>query len=245
MVSIAKNAVEAFKLLKLEDMPIAVNLSLEKPSGLKRLNDKIVACCMIKKAREIGPFYTDKNGQSCEAGSFVMGLSDIPDAYESGAYGAALKICKTPKVMQRIYRELPIIDKGYAHYISVAPLDQADFEPDIVVVTCTTTWKAYTLLRAYTYNSGKTWKGESSPAPGCSWMFAYPYVRGEINIVIPSGGMFRTHAMRENELIIVIPIEQLNGVVQGLEEMPLILPHHRPGGEKVRNRIRKKLGLKG
>ena len=141
-----KDAVEAFRLLGSESVPVAIKLSLEKPSGVERLDGKLYACGMVKKAREIGPFYMDKGGQACMAGSYVMGLGDVPDAYHSGAYGAALKVCKTPKAMQRIYRNLPRIEKGHVSYVSAAPLDQAEFEPDVVIVTCTTTWKAYTLL---------------------------------------------------------------------------------------------------
>jgi uncharacterized protein (DUF169 family) len=240
-----QEAVEALRFLELERAPVAFKFSLEKPSGIKKLDRKLVACGMVKEAREIGPFYTDKDGQACMAGSYVMGLGDVPDAYESGAYGAALKICKTPKAMQRIYRNLPRIQKGRASYVSVAPLDKAEFEPDVVIVTCTTTWKAYTLLRAYTYDSGKTWRGESSVALGCAWMFSYPYVTGELNVVIPSGGMFNNRVIQKDELIIAIPLEQLYGIVRNLKEMPMILPHHAPGGEAIRNRIRKELGIEG
>jgi uncharacterized protein (DUF169 family) len=66
-----KDAVEAFGQLELERMPVAFRFSLEKPSGIKKLDEKVVACGMVKKAREIGPFYTDKDGQACMAGSFV------------------------------------------------------------------------------------------------------------------------------------------------------------------------------
>jgi len=238
-----KDAAEAFRLLGLESVPVAMKFSLERPSGIGRLDEKLFACGMPKKAREIGPFYMDKGGQACMAGSYVMGLGDVPDAYHSGAYGAALRICKTPKAMQRIYRSLPRIEKGNVSYVSVAPLDRAEFEPDVVIVSCTTTRKAYNVLRAYSYASGKTWRGESTPALGCAWAFSYPYLTGEVNIVIPSGGMFNNHAMQEDELIVAIPVEQLHGIAKSLKEMPMVLPHHAQGGEAIRSRIRRELGL--
>jgi uncharacterized protein (DUF169 family) len=242
-----KDVVEAFGLLELERAPVAFKFSLEKPSGLKRLDEKVIACGMIKKAREVGPFYSDNDGQACIAGRFVLGFGDAPHAFECGAYGAALKICKTPKAMQRMYRSLPMIEKGHASYVCAAPLDKAEFEPDVVVVTCNTTWKAFNLLRAYSYDSGKTWKGESTPGLGCAWMFSYPYITGEANVVIPSAGMFNPYnnAIDRDELIIAIPLEQLYGIVRNLKEMPMVLPAHAPGGDEWKRKLRKELGIEG
>jgi uncharacterized protein (DUF169 family) len=238
-----KDVVEAFGLLELERVPVAFKFSLEKPSGIKRLDEKVVACGMVKRAREVGPFYSDNDGQKCMAGRFVLGFGDVPDVFESGEYGAALKYAKTPKAMQRIYRTLPKIEKGHASYVCAAPLDKAEFEPDVVVVTCNTTWKAFNLLRAYSYDSGKTWKGESTPALGCAWMFSYPYITGEVNVVIPSGGMFNNNAIDRDELIIAIPLDQLYGIVRNLKEMPMVLPAQAPGGEEWKRKLRKDLGI--
>ena len=238
-----KDVLEAFGKLELERVPVAFRFSLDKPKGLQRLDEPLIACGMVKKAREIGPFYSDHDGQKCLAGRYVLGLGDVPEVFENGAYGSALKYAKTPKAMQRIYRKLPKIEKGHVSYVSAAPLDKAEFEPDVVVVTCATTWKAFNLLRAYSYDSGKTWKGESTAALGCAWMFSYPYITGEVNFVIPSGGMFHNHVIDRDEMIIAIPLEQLYGLVRNLKEMQMIMPAQAPGGDEWKRQLRKDLGI--
>jgi hypothetical protein len=55
--------------------------------------------------------------------------------------------------------------------------------------------------------------------------------------------MFNNHAMQDDELIIAIPTEQLYGIAKSLKEMPIVLPHHAQGGEAIRSRIRRELGL--
>ena len=77
--------------------------------------------------------------------------------------------------------------------------------------------------------------------PSCS----YPYITGEVNIVIPNAGMFNpiNNVIDRDELIIAIPLEQLYGIVRNLKEMPMVLPSQAPGGEEWKRKLRKELGI--
>jgi uncharacterized protein (DUF169 family) len=120
------------------------------------------------------------------------------------------------------------------------------FDPDVLIILATTT-QAEILLRAASYETGQMWHSRYSSAIGCAWLFAFPYLDGEINF-IPTGlgfGMRRRKLFPEGRHFISIPFNRLPSLLETLRSMPWVPRPYRPDGSEYVKGLRKKLGLDG
>ena len=80
---------------------------------------------------------------------------------------------------------------------------------------------------------------------GCSWLFAYPYLSGEMNFVSTGlgFGMRRRKLFPEGLHIISIPFDQITPLLQTLQEMPWVPRPYQADGLEYVNQLRIKLGL--
>jgi uncharacterized protein (DUF169 family) len=143
-----------------------------------------------------------------------------------------------------LYTYIPKISDGVVKYIALSPLPKMVFDPDVLIILATTT-QAEILLRAMSYETGRMWHSRYSSAIGCAWLFAYPYLNGEINF-IPTGlgfGMRRRKLFPEGRQFISIPFDRLPSMLETLRTMPWIPRAYRPDGLEHVKRLRKKLGL--
>ncbi len=76
------------------------------------------------------------------------------------------------------------------------------------------------------YTTGAMWDSEMTNVMGCAWIFAYPFVTGEVNYITTglSCGMKAKKVFPEGRQIISIPYNWLPTIAQNLQEMAWVLP---------------------
>ena len=227
-----------------EMQPVGVKFLSKRPDMVRRLDENIAFCEMLKKAQEGNSFYTDKENHTCDAGLYVLGQSDAPEPYLSGEFGAGLKIFEEPRSASRLYQYIPKINRGVVKFVAFSPLDKLSFEPDVLIIFAKTS-QTEILLRAMSYKTGKMWLSKYSPAIGCAWIFIYPYLTGELNYTIAGlgHGMKRRKLFPEGMQIISIPFDLLSSILQTLQNMPWILPAYEPDGKEFVKRLLNQLGI--
>jgi len=79
---------------------------------------------------------------------------------------------------------------------------------------------------------------------GCTWMYLYPYLTGELNYwpANLSAGMKLLKVFPEGMLVLSIPYDLLPTILKNLQDMPWVLPIHQ-GGEEFRLRLKRELGM--
>ena len=227
-----------------EMQPVGVKFLSKRPDMVRRLDENIAFCEMLKKAQEGNSFYTDKENHTCDAGLYVLGQSDAPEPYLSGEFGAGLKIFEEPRSASRLYQYIPKINRGVVNFVAFSPLDKLSFEPDELIIFAKAS-QTEILLRAMSYKTGKMWLSKYSPAIGCAWIFIYPYLTGELNYTIAGlgHGMKRRKLFPEGMQIISIPFDLLSSILQTLQNMPWILPAYEPDGKEFVKRLLNQLGI--
>jgi uncharacterized protein (DUF169 family) len=236
--------IEVSKKLDLDLPPVAVGFSVKPPVGVKQMEDNIALCEMLKRAQEGKARYMAPENHDCDAGLVLIGKS-APSVFESGEFGAGIQVVNHYRAMRRIYDILPRLDPGSnINYIAFSPLDQLAFEPDLLVVVAETD-QAEILLRAMSYSTGKVWTSKTTSVMGCAWIYAYPYVTGELNYVATgmSHGMKRRKVLPPGKLLISIPYELFGTMLHNLETMPWVLPLFRSDAEEFRKNLAVELGL--
>ena len=227
-----------------EMQPVGVKFLSKRPDMVRRLDENIAFCEMLKKAQEGNSFYTDKENHTCDAGLYVLGQSDAPEPYLSGEFGAGLKIFEEARSASRLYQYIPKINRGVVHFVAFSPLDKLSFDPDVLIIFAKAS-QTEILLRAMSYKTGKMWLSKYSPAIGCAWIFIYPYLTGELNYTIAGlgHGMKRRKLFPEGMQIISIPFDLLSSILQTLQNMPWILPAYEPEGKEFVKRLLNQLGI--
>jgi uncharacterized protein (DUF169 family) len=207
-----------FENFKFERKPIGVKYSLKKPESIQPLNKSLALCELFKEAQNSQPFYATKENIQC--GEQLLGMAEFPPLMHSGSLGPMFAMFKNPQANSRIYEYIPALSKDSVKYVSLAAIDQMDFDPDVLIITATVS-QAEVILRASTYASGKMWSNRGTTCLACSWIFTYPYVSGEINYTVSGLGfsMKARGVLPEGLMIISIPADKILPLIDNLKDM--------------------------
>lgn len=245
-MTITKRELSVLDRFNFEVQPVGVKFLARQPDRIERLEEKLAFCEMLKKAQEGKTFFADAETQACDAGLYVLGQAEAPGPYISGEFGAGLKIFEEPRSAARLYHYIPRINPGVVNYVAFSPLNQLDFDPDVLVILAQT-GQTEILLRATSYRTGEMWASKYSAAIGCAWIFIYPYLSGELNYVMTGlgHGMKRRKLFPKGRQLVSIPFDRLPSLLQNLQEMPWDLPACQPDGNQFVQRLVNELGLAG
>ncbi len=202
-----------------EKPPVGVKFHPFKPQGLERPGRLLDFCEMLVEAQNGNAFYATKDDFTC-IGPMLLGMREMKPKSESGFVGVKLGIFKEARANRRIYRILPRLSGKIINYVSFAPLDKMGFDPDILIILASVS-KAEILNRARSYTSGEPWTAKATTVAGCAWLYIYPYLTGEINLTVTGFG-FGMKARRlfpEGRILMTIPWDRINDVLQNLSEM--------------------------
>jgi uncharacterized protein (DUF169 family) len=217
--------------------PVGVKFLEHKPKVIERLDKQLSFCEMLKEAQQRGtPFYFDKDNESC-LGSAVLGMEDLPVFAEGGQIGIKLEIFKEPRANSNLYQQLPKLPRGICNYVVLSVLDKLNFEPDLLILTASTS-QAEIVLRAMCYTTGEIRETKATGVLGCAWLYVYPFRSGKVNYA-PTGlafGMKSKEVFEEGWILISIPYQWLPTITQNLKEMKWVLPAYTEGREKFLER---------
>lgn len=212
--------------------PVGVKFLIQRPDGIHQLEKSLAFCEMLKEAQETDPFYAAKDNFECKVGHLILGMEESDELFESGAVGPMLGIFDEPRNNRRIYHHIPVLSKNTVQYVAFSSLDKLTFEPDVFIVMADIR-QADIILRAVTYSTGKMWNSKSTLVVGCSWLYIYPFVSGELNYLITGlqHGMKARQLFPEGMFLISIPYDLLPVIIKNLHTIKWELPQYHKGKE--------------
>ncbi len=243
-MTLTKSDRDILNKFKFEAQPVGIQLLTKPPRETVKLSRKLCLCEMLRTAFEGNSFYAGAKNHACDAGLYILGQTELKEPYINGQFGAGLEVFQDERAAGRLYHYIPRIAKGVVKYVALSPLDQLEFDPDVLIILADT-GQAEILLRAMSYKTGKMWRSFYSSAVGCAWLFAYPYLSGEINFVATGlgFGMRRRKLFPEGRHFVSIPFDQVPSMLQILREMPWVPRPYQPDGMEYVKRLRVRLGL--
>ena len=224
--------------------PVGVKFLVKRPDTIERLDENMAFCEMLKRAQKGDSFYAGAENHTCEAGLYVLGQADAPEAFISGQFGAGLEIFDAPRSASRLYLYIPKIGRGVVNYVAFSTVDKLSFDPDLVILLARTE-QTEILLRAMSYRTGKMWSSKFSSAIGCAWIYIYPHLTGELNYTVTGlgHGIKRRKLFPEGLQLVSVPFDLLPSLLQTLRDMPWVLPAYKPDGQEYVKRLLIELGL--
>jgi uncharacterized protein (DUF169 family) len=228
-----------------ENPPIGVNFLFAKPDGIERLDRKVAFCGMIGEAHRLKrPFYIDIDNQGCPPGTKILGC-EMPKIIEGGYLGPELQAFKAPYANRRVLNAVPTFAKDTINYIVFSPIDCLDQSPDLLVILTDNVVQTEIILRALSYTTGKVLTSKMTNVLGCAWLYAYPYISGEVNYLTTGlgFGMKVQKAFPEGRQVISIPYDWLPIITTNLREMTWEPPSYTGEDPDFDRKVFARLGL--
>jgi uncharacterized protein (DUF169 family) len=222
-----------------ERPPVGVKFSPVRPKGLKKPKKPLDFCEMLVEAQNSKAFYVTKEDFTC-IGAMLLGMEELDPKFESGLVGPKLGAFKDDRANRRIYQHLSRLPRNSISYVSFAPLDKITFEPDIIIIMASVS-QAEIFNRARSYTTGEMWQARGTTVAGCSWLYIYPYLTGEINFTVTGFG-FGMKARRlfpEGRILLTIPWDRLPGILQNLAGMEWVPESYTLGPEGHKQKMKK------
>ena len=217
---LSQNAKDLFAKLDMEFPPVALKYCYSQPEGVEHCTEVLSFCEFAKKAQVTGKkFFITKEEDNC-FGKMVMGMIPKPGLGASGQAGYDFGVFRSPAPNARLYHNITTLNPGACNFVVFCLLSICDFDPDIVICVADAN-QGDILMRATSYISGDLWESRASSVLACSWLYGYPYVSGKVNFVITGlgHGMRRRKVYPAGRMLISIPYQKLDEVVQALGQM--------------------------
>ena len=213
-----------FEKFNFERKPVGIKFLLNKPAGIEQTDKSMPICRMFMEAQNTNPFCATKDNFSC-VDKLVLGMVEPEPTLESGQIGAKEKIYQEARANRRIYQYIQKIPKGTVRYVAFSAVDKLTFEPDLLIFTAKPS-DAEILLRALSYSIGKPLTSKITPVLMCAWLFAYPYVTGEMNYTVTGigYGMRLQKILPEGLFLISVPYDLIPMLIANLKTMDWVLP---------------------
>ena len=220
--------------------PIGVRFALKKPDQIPPMKGKAAFCEMIKVAQKGESFYAAKDDHECKAALIPLGLSEPDPIFSSGQIGPKLGVYNDARGNRNIYANMYKVEKNTVKYVIFAPLDKLLFNPDLLIITANPS-QAEIILRAMSYRTGAAWNAKGTTVMGCVYLYLYPYVTGELNMMVTGlhHGMIARQLFPEGLLFLSIPYQIIPDITQNLKEMEWDLPQYSGGKEAHIERMKK------
>jgi uncharacterized protein (DUF169 family) len=222
-----------------ERAPVGVKFVNAKPEGLARPEKAMDFCEMLKAAQEGLSFYVTREDFTC-IGPLILGMVESEPIFEQGRVGPRLGVFKDERANRRIYQYLPRLPRNSIRYVAFSPLEKLSFDPDLLILLARVD-QAEILIRAKAYTTGEMWVARGTPVAGCAWVYIYPYLTGEINFTVTGFGfgMKSRRLFPEGRILMTIPWDRLQGIVENLEEMEWIPESYTLGPEGHKQKVRR------
>lgn len=173
---------------------------------------------MVRKASLGSKFYSTLNEQLCLGGAGAIGLQDMPPKLASGEKYFSLGRFKDLETAKSLTSKLSIVDER-SWGIIYAPLDEADFEADVIQII-TEPVGGMILAQSIVYKTGDKIEPSFAGIQSlCGDAFANPYMEKGINFTLGCDGSRKAADIKDNEMTVGISKEKIEEVISGLESI--------------------------
>ena len=208
------------ELIKFENEPVAIKWSVKEPKNVEKEENKSRFCKKLTKAMDGEIFYATLEEEECMGGARYSGLKDMreyPANVQSGAFMVPKGLYKNIPAVQRSRENETYINPGIFNAVVFAPLNKAEFEPDVIFMVCNAK-QGMEILHANAYDSGEHGLGADA-APVCSSMAATPYMAGKVTYGFGDVASRQSMDISPEDIMVSIPGSDLPRIVSNLEEM--------------------------
>lgn len=193
---------------------------------LRDLGEHMALCQAFALSRRQGKtVYMQKKDHWCWAPLIAYGQVELEKG--SPAFQELLPVIgvQDPDAAEAFLEHFPHLQTGVYQGILTAPLGNAGFEPDAIVINCRNA-ELRTILFGIKTQSGMTMKTEFDAIDSCVWGIIPSLTQGEYRVSFPDPGDFERAKTSEDDVILSVPKEKFDELERGLLTLEHIgMPH--------------------
>ncbi len=161
--------------------------------------------------------YTDKSSEWCWAPVVGLGYADCSPGTESFAIIKRLLGIQDPDRADKFFANFPKLPVGKYQGVLLGPAVSAEFEPHVLLVNCDNNFQLRSLLSAIKYKSGKLLDVHLDPVDSCIHTLVAAMNTKYYTVAIPDPGEQERALSDKNEIIMAVPVEQIDDLMAGLD----------------------------
>ena len=161
--------------------------------------------------------YTDKVSEWCWAPVVGLGYADCSPGTESFLEIKRLLGIQDPDKATKFFADFPRLPVGKYQGVLLGPAETAEFEPDVLLVNCDNNFQLRSLLSAIKYKTGKLLDVHLDPVDSCVHTLVAAMITKDYTVAIPDPGDQERALSGKNELIMAVPVEKLDDLMEGLD----------------------------
>lgn len=199
----------AIRMCQAEQLPERVRLPQ------RDLGFKVSLCQVITMARRYGWVIAQSvDDSSCSLGALSLGFLPPGEGWLDGSFGESLGQNKEVAAMSA--HNLPKLEYRRYSHVLLAPLERADFEPQVIAVYGNPA-QIMRLVQGRLQEEGNPLTCKVSSGASCGNCIALPIITDECQIVMPGPGERINCSTQDCEMACAVPMSKIEGVVRGLE----------------------------
>ena len=163
--------------------------------------------------------YTDKTSEWCWAPVVGLGYGDTSPGTKAFSTIARLLGIQDPAQAERFFAAFPRLPQGKYQGVLLAPATEAAFTPDVFLINCDSNFQLRSLLSAIKFKTGKMLEVRLDPVDSCVHTLVTCFIKKDYTVAIPDPGDQERALSQPNELIMAVPVEKLDDLLEGLDHL--------------------------
>jgi len=184
---------------------------------MRDFGQKITVCQALFLSKKLGLTVTLlKEEHNCPSAHVLFGFTKPPEWWLQGNIPLGW-YTDLPEAARNMESKSARFKVGEYVGLTSAPIDKADFKPDLVLVYCNSL-QAMRLICASRYKDGRLLEAKLSGRNACADSIIRTMLTGECQLVVPGLGSRILAFSGDNELIFTVPMGRLRDVLMGVEK---------------------------
>ena len=210
------------EILGLEWSPVGVGLAKrdENPKDLPlESNRRLRYCQLLMEAKKGKSATLTAKNIACPAAAAALGLLPLPEKISSGEMLQTLGLFDSMEAAARTMAQMPRLAPGEFHSVAAAPLEDAKFRPDVVIIEDKPEKIMWINLAAIHETGGRLSFSSAVFQACCVDVTVIPYLTKEVNVSLGCYGCRDATDIADDECLAGIPFEKLREIVTSLEAL--------------------------
>ncbi len=207
--------------LRLRHEPVAIKLikeGEEPPEGYSVPEKQMSHCQSVMAARKGEKLLLPADAHSCKNGASALGMAAVPEKTASGEFYHGAGMFESDDAAKSMIDKRSSVPYKVTHTI-VAPLKDADFVPDVVVLADIPE-RIYWLVPMSVYQEGGRVDFNTAPYNACCVdVTARPLLSDSINISLGCFGCRKRTELQSDEMLAGIPFSRMPKMMEALEAL--------------------------
>jgi len=210
------------EMLGLKWSPVAVKLvkADESTGEIPSESPKRLRYCQLLMEAKKGKSATLTSGNiACPAAAAALGLMPLPEKISSGKMLKTLGLFESEEAAAKTMAQMSRMKLGEVKAIAAAPLENATFRPDVVIIEDKPEKIMWINLAAIHETGGRLTFSSAVFQACCVDVTVIPYLTKNVNVSLGCYGCRDATDIADDECLVGIPIEKMDKITTSLKAL--------------------------